>query len=286
MPGHPDLPPLGPGSLLWRYAGDWRSILDGTAIGILQLMLPPLGTAVAEQSGFFEDPFGRIFRSIPQIWATVLAPDGDDRAHRIRDLHRGISGEVGGRRFHALEPETFWWAHATFTHLILGSVEHYHPPGELDDEGREQLYAETVAWYARYGVSMRPVPPDLAAFRSTFERFCAERLEMTAPARRSLEIAAIEEPQVLPVLPAPVVRLTRPLLRQQGRGLTVGDLPPVVRERFGLEWTERDERRLARSRRLVRLGFQALPERVNRATFAHALRVTGARTRPQRFRAA
>src|SRR4051812_16302706 len=32
-------------TLLRRYAGDWRSILEGTSIGLLQLMYPPLGAA-------------------------------------------------------------------------------------------------------------------------------------------------------------------------------------------------------------------------------------------------
>src|SRR5205823_5265270 len=118
-----------------RYAEDWRSILDGTSIGILQLMYPPLGAAVAAQSGFFEDPYGRIYRSIPQIWATLLAPDADERARKIRDLHRGIKGVVNGQRYHALEPETFWWAHATFTHLIIRSVERYHWRDRLDGAG-------------------------------------------------------------------------------------------------------------------------------------------------------
>lgn len=70
--------------MLRRYLGDVRSLLPGGAAGILQLMDPPLGAAVAAQSDFFEDPFGRIYRSIPQIWATVLAPDGRQRARRIR----------------------------------------------------------------------------------------------------------------------------------------------------------------------------------------------------------
>ena len=31
---------LGPGSLLWKYAADVRSLLPGTAAGIMQLMYP------------------------------------------------------------------------------------------------------------------------------------------------------------------------------------------------------------------------------------------------------
>lgn len=270
--------------LLRRYLGDWRSIIDGTSIGILQLMHPPLGTAVAEQSAFFDDPFGRIFRSIPQIWATVLAPDGEERARRIRDLHRDIKGTANGERFHALHPDTFWWAHATFTHLVLRSVERYHPPGELDAAGWERLYAETVDWYERYGVSTRTVPPDLAAFRRELERFCAEELQMTPAAERSLSIAAIREPDAFPVLPTPIVRATRPLLRRWGVRSTVGNLPAVVRERFGLPWSDLDQRRLDQAAAATRVAFEAIPASVNRSTFRTALRLTGARTRDERYR--
>ena len=57
--------PLGPGSLLWSIAGDPRSLIPGTAAGIMQLMLPGLGAGVTDHSNFFDDPFDRIFRSIP-----------------------------------------------------------------------------------------------------------------------------------------------------------------------------------------------------------------------------
>ena len=51
---------------------DARSLFPGGSAGLLQLMYPPLGAAVAAQSDFFDDPFGRVYRSIPQIWACLL----------------------------------------------------------------------------------------------------------------------------------------------------------------------------------------------------------------------
>ncbi|MEV6767184.1 oxygenase MpaB family protein [Nocardia sp. NPDC051030] len=275
---------VGPGSLLWRYAGDWRSILEGTAAGVLQLMYPPLGTAVAEQSEFFDDPFGRIYRSIPQIWATIFADDHALRGLQIRDLHRGIKGTVAtGGRYHALDPETFWWAHATFTWLIFRSVELYYPPGELDDDGREQLYTETVAWYRRYGVSMRAVPVSYAEFQSEFKRFCVEKLELTVAARRSLDIAALSEPNAVPVLPAALVRAMRWPLRPWSRGAVVGGLPPEIRERFGLSWTLADVRRDRFTTAVIRTTLRLLPYRLNRVSFFWAIRLLGVRTRAQRF---
>ncbi len=272
----------GDGRLLRRYAGDWRSILEGTSIGLLQLMYPPLGAAVAAQSGFFEDPFGRIYRSIPQIWATVLAPDADVRARRIRDLHRDIRGVTGGRRFSALDPETFWWAHATFTHLILRSVERYHRPGTLDGAGYEQLYLDTVAWYERYGVSMRPVPTTLAGFRTTFDAFCRERLEVTPAVERLLTIDDDERARTIKGISALAV-LTAPILRRWGALSTFGNVPPDVRARLGVEWTADQQRQLDQLSLVLRWTFEAMPRSVNRATFVAALRHTGARTRSARY---
>jgi uncharacterized protein (DUF2236 family) len=271
----------GDGALLRHYAGDWRSILEGTSIGLLQLMYPPLGAAVAAQSGFFDDPYGRIYRSIPQIWATILAPDADARARRIRNLHRDIRGTVGGSRFSALDPETFWWAHATFTHLILRSVERYHRPGELDDTGFEHLYLDTVAWYERYGVSMRTVPPSLSAFRTEFDRFCVDRLEVTEAVERLLDLDARDAGT--PTAGNALARFTSPIQQRWGRLSTIGNLPPIIRDRIGFAWTDDDERRLDRLVDGLRWTFELMPPAVNRATFTTALRRTGRRTRSERY---
>lgn len=272
----------GDGTLLRRYAGDWRSILDGTSIGLLQLMYPPLGAAVAAQSGFFEDPYGRIYRSIPQIWATILAPDSEVRARQIRDLHRDIRGVASGHRFSALDPETFWWAHATFTHLIVRSVQRYYRPGELDAAGYEHLYADTVSWYERYGVTMRPVPATLAEFNETLERYCAERLEVTPAVQRLVDTGDGAGPTT--TAGTALERLTAPILRRWGRLSTIGNLPPVARARLGVAWTADDEARLEHLTVALRSTFEAMPPAINRATFIAALRHTGSRTRAQRYR--
>jgi uncharacterized protein (DUF2236 family) len=272
----------GDGTLLRRYADDWRSILEGTSIGLLQLMYPPLGAAVAAQSGFFEDPYARIYRSIPQIWATILAPDADARARRIRDLHGAIRGAVNGHRYHALDPETFWWAHATFTHLIIRSVERYYRRGELDTAGYEHLYADTVAWYERYGVSLRAVPASYAEFRTTFNLFCAERLELTPAVQRLLEMGDDVSPAARGAQ-TPLELLTTPILERWGRLSTIGNLPPIVRQRLDLPWTDDDQARLDRLAQVFRLAFETMPSPLNRATFGYALRLTGSRTRGQRY---
>ena len=107
---------LGPDSLLWRWAGDNRIGLMGGPIGILQLLHPAIGAGVSEHSDFFRDPFDRIFRSLPRILGVVYdGPRADATGHKVRDFHRDIKGvDAAGRRYHALDPDTYWRAHATF----------------------------------------------------------------------------------------------------------------------------------------------------------------------------
>jgi uncharacterized protein (DUF2236 family) len=102
--------PLGPGSILWSIAGDPRGLLTGSAAGIMQLMLPGLGAGVTDHSNFFDDPYDRIFRSIPYIWGSIFSEgdEADQRGRQIRDFHPDIKGtDDQGRRYHALDPEVF-----------------------------------------------------------------------------------------------------------------------------------------------------------------------------------
>jgi uncharacterized protein (DUF2236 family) len=217
------------------------------AAGILQLMLPGLGAGVSDHSNFFDDPYDRIFRSIPFIWGAIFATsdaEGARRGRQIRDFHHGVKGvDHHGRRYHALDPEVFWWAHATFTWEMFRARELYFPI-PLSPAAREQLYAETVTWYHRYGVSDRPVPPTYAAFRERFETICRHELELTPAVQWVLDPtenpASQTEPIRLPSLLAPLSGLVTRLGSDLLRTMVFGAMPDVVRRRFGFRWTHAD----------------------------------------------
>ena len=92
--------------------------------------------------------------SIPSIWGSIFAPDeaeGDRVGHMIRDFHPDIKGtDHNGERYHALDPEVFWWAHATFTWEFFRARELFFPV-PLNRAQRKQLYAESVTWYPATG---------------------------------------------------------------------------------------------------------------------------------------
>lgn len=269
------------GSLAW-CAADFRSLLPGASAGLMQLMYPPLGQGVMEHSAFVEDPFGRVYRSIPQIWATILKDDGDARARRVRDLHRDIKGtDDTGARYHALDPDTFWWAHATFTWEMYRSVQLFHRR-QLTAAEREVFYAETVEWYERYGVSTRPVPANYVAFTTRFREICHDVLEITPAAAYAVDIA--DKGRLgLPLMPPGVMRALRPLLRQPGRALAFGCLPSAVRTRMDIPWTAADRRALVLLRRVVETGGRVVPSSVNQSALRFSLRQVGARTRHERY---
>ena len=238
---------VGPGSLLWETAGDPRGLLTGSTAGILQLMLPGLGAGVTDHSNFFEDPFDRIFRSIPPIWGSIFATDdaeGSEVGRMIRDFHPEIRGtDHRGRSYHALDPEVFWWAHATFTWEFFRARELFFPI-PLNRGQKEQLYGETVTWYRRYGVSDRCVPATLDDFEERFARICAEELEMTPAA------AWVFDPASNPASSEQGLRLPGPLSVLDGlanhfgseflRLVVYGSMPDALRRRFDFRWTDAD----------------------------------------------
>jgi uncharacterized protein (DUF2236 family) len=277
---------LGPGCLLWRYAGDWRSMLPGLSAGVLQLMHPAISAGVEQHSAFFDDPFERVRRSVPQIWATIFAPDGGRRGRALRGVHRAIKGvDHRGRPYHALDPETFWWAHATFTWEVFRSVELFHTR-QLSAAEAERLYAQTVTWYRRYGVSCRPVPADYAAFRDRFDAVCNEELELTPAVTRALELNRRDVVGSPLGLPEPLASVVAPLAVPATELVALGCLPDSIRARLPFEWGTQEQLQFRGICAAVRQLFRLVPPPFNRRSLRQLQRLVGARTRPQRYRPA
>ena len=251
--------PLGPDSLTWRTLGDMRLFLVGMRAGLLQTMHPAIEKGVRDHSDYFAGPFDRILRSVPQIAGVVYDEDRLGTATRVRDYHRSIAGRLdGGERYHALDPETYYWAHATFFEAQIAAMHFFGH--ELDDLAKERLYQESVQWYSLYGVSLRPVPVDYAAFREYWDRTCAEVLEHNRFSRGTFKPRrGAFGPSPSRLMPEPVWRAVSDPAYRLGIWLIRGTLPADLRDRMGLRWEPRDERRLRAVGFLVRNSFGRLP---------------------------
>jgi uncharacterized protein (DUF2236 family) len=251
---------LGPGTLLWRWAGDHRLSFSGLATGILQLMHPGLGAGVAQHSAFFTEPWDRIERSMPEILGVIYdGPDAEATGRRVRDHHRRIKGiDEQGRRYNALAPATFWWAHATFQFAVEQVADRFDAR-RLAPEERERLYREGVEWYRRYGVSMRPVPEDRAAWGVAWDRCCDEVLELTPAAERAIDMALHDKISDLPGLPGWSAPIQREVLTPVLKLTAIGGLPSSVRRRFDIPWSAREAAELKVFELWVRESWRWMP---------------------------
>lgn len=226
--------PLGPDSLTWRYFGDWRGMLQGPWAGSMQNMHPQLGAAVEDHSTFFRERWPRLLRSLYPIGGVVF--DGD-RAPvtgvQVRDYHITIKGVDGaGRRYHALNPDVFYWAHATFFVGTLHVAERFC--GGLTEAQRRQLFDEHVQWYRMYGMSMRPVPATWEEFQDYWDHMCRNVLENNFAARAVLDLTELPKPPFAQRVPDWLWAAPRKLLARFFVWLTVGLYDPARARADGL----------------------------------------------------
>jgi uncharacterized protein (DUF2236 family) len=235
---------LGPESLVWRYFGDNRMYLIGPRPAVLQNMLAELGQGVLDHSVFFADTAARVKRSLPPIFMTVYGADDANEGTRVRDFHRDIKGDMpDGSRYHALDPDTYFWAHATFVDQLLYFADTFVK--RLSREEKEQIYLESKTWYRRYGVSDRPMPANYDEFERYWDRMIDEIVVPHQTAKYGVGYVTKGFPCPKGVSPA-LWRMIAPVFNPVAAFLTTGGMPPRTRDMLGLPWSERQERRYQR----------------------------------------
>ncbi len=254
--------PLGPDSLTWKYFGDWRGMLQGPWAGSMQNMHPQLGAAVEEYSIFFQERWPRLLRSLYPIGGVVF--DGERApatGAEVRDYHVNIKGvDAQGRRYHALNPDVFYWAHATFFVGTLIVAERLC--GGITEDEKRQLFDEHIQWYSMYGMSMRPVPKTWEEFGEYWQHMCTEVLENNKAARDVLDLTGLPKPPFAAWMPDWMWAAQRRLLAPFFVWFTVGLYDPPVRELMGYGWSRRDEWLHRRLGNLVNRVFRPLPTRM------------------------
>ena len=241
---HADALPLGRDSLVWKYFGDNRMYLIGPRPAVLQNMLAQLGQGVLDHSVFFSDTAARVKRSIPPIMMTVYGEPDSGEGTRVRDFHRDIKGDMTlpngtGVRYHALDPDTYFWAHATFVEQVLYFADTFVK--RLTDDEKEQIYAESKTWYRRYGVSDRPMPANYAAFQRFWEHMMDDVLVAHPTAKYGVGYVTKGFPRPKGVSPL-TWRLVAPVFDPVAAFLTTGGMPPRARDLLDLPWSRRQER--------------------------------------------
>jgi Uncharacterized protein conserved in bacteria len=258
------LQPVGPGSVAWRVVGDRRLTLAAGAGLLLQVAHPVIGAGVHDHSTFTADPWGRLDRSIDSLMTQVF---GGEQAivegQRLRELHKPIKGvDAHGDRYHALDPEVYWWVHASVFWTVRRAVAVFGCP--LTDVEQRGLYAEWRRIGVILGLHEQRMPVDIEGFRAYFDDMVAHRLEDNRTVRellQSLTLRDVPPPQWWP-LPGGAWGALSPMGGTVLSLTTIGLLPPVLRDRLGLDWTDRHEQGLRLLAAAVRVAGPVLPSRL------------------------
>ncbi len=240
-------PRLGADSLVWKFYGDSRGgILGFQRLAGTENCIEQLGQAVLDHSVIFSDFLGRAKRTGPPVMKTVYSTEPEKWGRTVREFHRDIKGTISdGSRYHALNPELFYWAHATFVDQVLYITDTFIR--RLSYAEKVQIFEESKVWYQLYGVSDRGQPPRPTRSSSRIGRTCStassppqdDRLcHRLHPSGGCLAPKKVPGP-VWTVLSAPLNAFIRTVI-------VGGTLPQQMRDVCDLEWNDKKEKNFQR----------------------------------------
>ena len=247
-------------AVLWRNTGDLRTALISVRALVFQVAHPMVGAGVGEHSVYKTDPWGRLYRSLKSLMTQIY---GSERAvaegRRLQEVHRDIKGvDARGRRYSALNPEAYFWVHATVLEGALVFQERFDQP--LSAEDVDRIYDEWRRVGLMLGLRESDLPTDIAGFWRRFDEIKA-KLENN-PVVQDVLHNGPTKPKWLPVPQGWLDVLNRPAMKLQ-RDITTWTLDDELRERFGLAaLTPHEERRVQRLARLTRFLGRVLPDPV------------------------
>nr|WP_281378469.1 oxygenase MpaB family protein [Gordonia humi] len=230
--------------MIWRYLGDRRFVMSICRAVSLQMLHPAIATATHEFSMVRNRVFVHKQRTAPCIIRSAYQSDFDE-VRLIRYSHDEFTGRLrNGTRYHALNPEIFFFEHATYVDALFACVEHFFTP--LDHESRGRLYLETCEWYRRYGISERPMPATLGEFYEYFDDALATCLDPDPGYQWYREQLLRPDTWFFKDLPTPAVRAMQ---------------HPVAAAHLGITASSSDRRVLERYARRLRLVDAVAPRR-------------------------
>jgi uncharacterized protein (DUF2236 family) len=240
----------------WRLAGDARLFAGSGYALLLQVTHPSVGAGVSQHSNFKLDPWGRLLRTLD--YTTAVTYGGPDLAwevgRRVREMHKPISGtRPDGERYHALDPAPYAWVHATLAESMIRAHRLFCSP-QLSRAEVETFWQEWRRMGRLVGVRYEDLPERWDGLRAYFDEMVQGELEDTEAARDLLRVLRDPAAPPLPGMRRGLWRIVRRPPARAGTLATLGLLPPVLRERLGVEWNTRRE-----------VGFRTLA-RVSRAS--------------------
>lgn len=231
----------------------------GRAI-LLQLAHPLVAAGVGDHTSFTGGAANYVRRTHQTVGSMLSLTFGSvaevqDTAARINAIHRRVHGRLReatrrypvGTVYRATDAALLGWVHTTLVETQLTTFELL--VATLTPAERDQYCAEAAAVAPLLAIPDHVLPTSVAEVTRYLEtRYGDHTVEVTDTARRLAR----------QLLWPPGSAVTGPLMHL-GRLVTIGLLPPAVRDSYGFAWDDRRQRRLARAARWLRRARSVLP---------------------------
>lgn len=243
----------GAGTIGWKLQREIILLLAWSPAILLQLAHPLVARGIADHSDFRTKSRGRMrrfYRTLGAMQQLCFGTEQEARAvlKRINAIHDRVEGQLpeaagvfpAGTRYSAHDPALLAWVHATLLDTNVRVYELYVEP--LPVEAKDRYCAESSAIEGHLGIPRGRLPRGFGELRQYMDAMFASGEIAVTETARTLSAAIVDPPAPRPLKPAiSLVRL-----------VTVGLLPPTIRESYGFSWSSRNEAMLRLSARLIR----------------------------------
>jgi len=233
----PDAGLLGPDSLTWRLHEEQWLITAGARAFLMQAAHPKVAQGALDHSGFAEDPFGRVYRTIQSMAVLIFGTthEVNAMARHINRLHQTVQGilpeSIGrypaGTTYNAMEPLALLWVHIVFVDSLLTAYQTF--VGPLSEAECEQYWQESCRYARLLGLTDATLPASYAAVQQYIRNALASGEIAIGPAAHFIAQKVLYPP--MPLLRKPLWMIVQLI--------TVGQLPADIRQAYGLRWTFR-----------------------------------------------
>jgi uncharacterized protein (DUF2236 family) len=234
----------------------------GPAI-LLQVAHPLVARGIADHSAFRRESHGHVARFYRTLGAMLELCFGTEQEAlavfaRIKAIHDRVNGHLpeaagvfaAGTPYSAHDPALLTWVHATLLDMNIRVYELY--VGSLSVEEKDRYCVEASAIETHLGIPHGSVPRNVNDLGQYMNAMLSSRQITVTDTARTLARSVL-----YPQTP----RIAEPALSFV-RLVTVGMLPPTIRDGYGFSWNGRKQAMLRLSAGLIRNLLRVTPRLV------------------------
>jgi uncharacterized protein (DUF2236 family) len=243
----------GRGSVSWKLNREIIVIAGWGRAILLQLAHPSVAAGVGDHSSFNGCPISGFRRLRSTVGAMLSLTFGDTdemiaAAAGINVIHDRVRGtDRTGAVYSAHDPALLTWVHATLVESIPLTYEMLVGPLTLRE--RDRYAAEAAIMEPLLGIPAGRLPRDAADLDIYMRDMLDSGTLVVTDASRTLARSILFPPKWFLLWPA----------FRAFQLITIGSLPPSIRDAYGFEWRARDARALRRWTIVIRAMLKALP---------------------------